>query len=160
MKKLFLYMTILIVVFIVAFALSEDFFDNHTKNNTKLTATEMIDNRLETATEDVQSIEVTTEKDMTYNDKTIQDATEELSEEAIDTLNSGEMSQDKSNYIVTIKNGYIIVYQNSVENIYEYTGIDAETIKITDEDMYNKLKESVIFDTREELFSFLESIAG
>lgn len=153
MKKLFLYITIFALVFVIAFSISENFFDEHTKNNTKLTVTEMKDNRLETVSEESVIIDITTTEDIPEYD--VSDVGE-----TVDTINPSGNVANKSNYIVTIKNGYIIVYQNSVENIYEYTGIDAEMIKITDEEMYNRLKESVIFNTREELFSFLESIAG
>ncbi len=139
MKKLFLYITLLTLVFIIAFSISEYFFYNHTKNNTKLTATEDVD-----ATEQEETIEL---PDVA------------MTEEIIDTINSYK-GQETTNYIVTIKNGYIIVYENTVENIYEYTGIDAETIRVTDEVLYEQLMESLVFYTREELFDFLESIAG
>lgn len=139
MKKLFLYITLLTLVFIIAFSISEYFFYNHTKNNTKLTATEDVD-----ATEQEETTEL---PDVA------------MTEEIIDTINSYK-GQETTNYIVTIKNGYIIVYENTVENIYEYTGIDAETIRVTDEVLYEQLMESLVFYTREELFDFLESIAG
>jgi len=160
MKKLFLYITLLALVFIIAYSIAEDYFYNDTKNN-KLTATELIDNN-----EEDNKNEVVDDKTQPLQSEISGNSYEEgaalnaiTTEETVDAINSSVIN-NTTNYIVTIKNGYIIVYENTVENIFEYTGIDAETIRVTDEEMYNKLNESLIFNTEEELFDFLQSIAG
>ena len=160
MKKLFLYITLLALVFIIAYSIAEDYFYNDTKNN-KLTATELIDNN-----EEDNKNEVVDDKTQPLQSEISGNSYEEgaalnaiTTEETVDAINSSVIN-NTTNYIVTIKNGYIIVYENTVENIFEYTGIDAETIRLTDEEMYNKLNESLIFNTEEELFDFLQSIAG
>lgn len=160
MKKLFLYITLLALVFIIAYSIAEDYFYNDTKNN-KLTATELIDNN-----EEDNKNEVVDDKTQPLQSEISGNSYEEgaalnaiTTEETVDAINSSVIN-NTTNYIVTIKNGYIVVYENTVENIFEYTGIDAETIRVTDEEMYNKLNESLIFNTEEELFDFLQSIAG
>lgn len=160
MKKLFLYITLLALVFIIAYSIAEDYFYNDTKNN-KITATELIDNN-----EEDNKNEVVDDKTQPLQSEISGNSYEEgaalnkiTTEETVDAINSSVIN-NTTNYIVTIKNGYIIVYENTVENIFEYTGIDAETIRVTDEEMYNKLNESLIFNTEEELFDFLQSIAG
>ncbi len=163
MKKLFLYITLFTVIFIIAFSLSEQYFDDHARNNTKLTATETTGGNLSdsdnTATfvDSTAYIQAGISGYVALADNTSTVTSEE--DIPVDTFTSNNQI-NKTNYIVTIKNGYIIVYENSIENIYEYTGIEAETIRITDVETYNKLNESLIFNTREDLFDFLESIAG
>ena len=67
---------------------------------------------------------------------------------------------ENNRFIVGIKNGYVIVYRNTFEQIYEYTDIDIEKVKVNNIDLYNKLVETIEFDTEDKLFDFLESIAS
>ncbi|MBQ9609981.1 MAG: hypothetical protein IJV15_11145 [Lachnospiraceae bacterium] len=63
-------------------------------------------------------------------------------------------------YIVGIEDGYVIVYLNDKNNVYEYTDIDAAVLKIIDSVQYEKILNNITFDNKEELFDFLESIAS
>ncbi|MBR1815491.1 MAG: hypothetical protein IJ763_02200 [Lachnospiraceae bacterium] len=66
----------------------------------------------------------------------------------------------KDIYIVGIEDGYVIVYLNDKNNVYEYTDIDAAVLKIIDSIQYEKILNNITFDNKEELFDFLESIAS
>ena len=68
--------------------------------------------------------------------------------------------KDEENYIVGIKNDYVIVYKNSLDCIFEYTGIDAQVIKCVNPTLYQKIYDHIEFDNKEELFDFLQSLAS
>ncbi len=63
-------------------------------------------------------------------------------------------------YIVGVKNGSVIVYLNNKDNVYDYTGINANTIRVNDEESYRKLLTNVVIYGEEELYSFLEAISN
>lgn len=141
MKKLFLYLGLLLVaiyIFLTFFFIFRDTFKEKSK-------------------------------DIVAN--TIEELSTEDTVDAIDYINNNEKntSEDtdlKTNvnviecYKVGIKNGFVIVYDGSSDSVYEYTGIDANIIKATDEDLYREIVNEIEFDTKEDMFDFLESIAS
>ena len=65
-----------------------------------------------------------------------------------------------NSYIVGIEDGYVIVYLNDKYNVYEFTDIDAAVLKIIDKELYDRISDNIVFDNEEELFDFLESISS
>lgn len=120
MKKLFLYIVILIIIFAGTFAVARHYFNE----------------RMQEA----------------KTDKADYVADEEPSKETIVAA--------RNKYIVGIKDGYVIVYLNDKDNVYEYTDIDASTLNITTPELYKHIKNTIEFEDKKDLFNFLENIAS
>lgn len=73
-------------------------------------------------------------------------------------INNNINEEDK--YIVTTLNDKIVVYKNSLYNLYENTEIDIEILKLTNNDIYQKLKNTIIFNDEEEMYRFLEGLSS
>ncbi len=139
MKKLFLYGSLFLTVFAITFYISSKIFSESTKKyNQEISEAQKILNE-----EYDINTEITTEE----KKEQIQVAS------AMDAI-------ENNRFIVGIKNGYVIVYRDTFEQIYEYTDICAEKVKINNIDLYNKLEKTIEFDTEDKLFDFLESIAS
>lgn len=152
MKKLFLYITLLLLLFISTFYISRTIFDNKMKNKQQ------------------KENELTVKQNKPEEDF---DVTNLESKSAIFLEESGENNPIEDNitiqepehteadlYIVGIKNDYVIVYKNSLDCIFEYTGIDAKVIKCVNPKLYLKINDHIVFDSKEDLFDFLESLAS
>ncbi len=138
MKKLFLYLSILYVavfIFFVAYIVSRQKFSESSK-------------------------------DIVAN--TVQATTEEATLDVIDyypqveeaSINEPGNVEYTDIFRVGIRNGYVVVFTGQSDTIYEYTDINANLLMNTDVKTYNKLLDELEFDTREEMFDFLESIAS
>lgn len=68
--------------------------------------------------------------------------------------------KQKSTYQITIKNSYIIVYNQATEEIFEYTDIRSDIIRKTQPDIYMKLQNGIIFDSKDKVYTFLEGLAS
>lgn len=137
MKKLFLYLSILyaaIFVFFVAFLVFRNYFSESSKDIV------------------ANTVEITTEETIDVIDYYSQPEYMEYSN--IPSSDSGVA------YRVGIKNGYVVVFTGKTDTVYEYTDISAEVLKYTDINMYNKIIDELEFNTQEEMFDFLESIAS
>lgn len=135
MKKLFLYLSIIIVgivIFFTAFYISKQFFQ---KNSYKMIVEE---------TEEEQEYVYVPE------DIFIESVVHNAEQKA-------HMYENNYKYNLRIVNGYIVVYDCLSNQVFEYTDIDADIIKKLDLKLYNDL-ENKKFTTKEELFDFLESI--
>ena len=75
-------------------------------------------------------------------------------------IDNTDMKTSKDKYILGILDGYVIVYLNDLDTIYEFTDIDAGVLKILDKEQYEKIKNNISFDSLEELFDFLESVSS
>lgn len=149
MKKLFLYIILLSFLFISTFYISKDIFDNEMKAKQ-------------------QTTEQLTEQQSSTEDKI--NVTNSMSNSAIFLEENNSLKKnitmtetdekDEDNYIVGIKNDYVIVYKNSLDCIFEYTGIDAQVIKCVNPTLYQKIYDHIEFDNKEELFDFLQSLAS
>lgn len=62
-------------------------------------------------------------------------------------------------YVAAIQDGRVIVYAADTEQVYEYTDIDAEILKQLHPDIYEDLEENVVFQSRQELYRYLESLS-
>ena len=139
MKKLFLYGSLFLAVFIITFYISSKIFSESTKKYNQETS---------------EAQKVINEE---FNINT--SITTEAKKEEIQIASAMDAIEN-NRFIVGIKNGYVIVYRNTFEQIYEYTDIDIEKVKVNNIDLYNKLVETIEFDTEDKLFDFLESIAS
>ncbi len=143
MKKLFLYLSIVLVaigIFVVAFVLTRDYFRD---NSLKVVADEPIE-----LTEN-ESIDV-----MEYGfNQGKENAGEFISHSVVDI----SIPRNYLKYSLRITNGYLVVYHNLSNKVYEYTDIDVDIIRELDYELYKQL-ENLEFSTKEELFLFLESI--
>lgn len=135
MKKLFLYLVVFGYVFWSGYIISKDIFKNYEPSFSTTQAD--TDTEITTeVTEDTRSIaEVVMGEQMSAQAQTTQ-------------------------YIVGISNGYVTVYKDSLENVYEYTGINAVNVQMNDEETYNKLMTKIYFENIDELYAFLQSIAN
>lgn len=141
MKKLFLYMIILLIIFLAAFYITRNIYSEKEPilMSTEADVSEVID------------IPDTAE---------LQDITWVAGITAEAGFTKPPVSESSDKYIVGIKNGHVIVYKNNLENIYEYTGVDAGIIKESNNELYERLNNTIHFDDLEDLFKFLESIAS
>lgn len=154
MKKLFLYLAILVIIFFTAFYITRNIYSEKgaIQNSTESDASDSSD------ITDVSGLQYIRDKlDSTTSTESTDDSKDSLAAEA-GILNETSSSDDK--YIVGIKNGHVIVYKNDLDNIYEYTGVDADIIKAYNQELYETLTNTINFNTLEELFNFLESIAS
>ncbi len=138
MKKLFLYLSILyaaIFVFFVAYIVSRQKFSESSKD--------IVANTVQATTEEVTL-----------------DVIDYYSQVEEENLNEVSNVQHTDTFRVGIRNGYVVVFTGQSDTIYEYTDINANLLMNTDIKTYNKLLEELEFDTREEMFDFLESIAS
>lgn len=138
MKKLFLYLSILyaaVFVFFVAYIVSRQKFSESSKD--------IVANTVQATTEEV-TLDVI-------------DYYSQVEEENLDEVSN---VQHTDTFRVGIRNGYVVVFTGQSDTIYEYTDINANLLMNTDIKTYNKLLEELEFDTREEMFDFLESIAS
>lgn len=62
-------------------------------------------------------------------------------------------------FTVGIKNGCVIVYEADTEQVYEYTEIDAALLRELHPELYRDLQGNVHFDSRKELYRYLESLS-
>ncbi|MBQ8413176.1 MAG: hypothetical protein IJX12_06185 [Lachnospiraceae bacterium] len=135
MKKLFLYLFILIavaVIFVLGFVISRDYFRENSYK-VVIETTEELTTRATVEVIDYLGVE------------TLPDEMEEYNTDFI-TYRLGEL------------NGYLVVYRGKDDVVYEYTDIQVDLLKKLDYDVYMKVQNNVEFDTKEELFIFLESI--
>ena len=143
MKKLFLYLSVILIfvaVFFIAYFVSKSYFQD---NSYKVV--------IET-TEELTAREAVDAMDYVYNqgDYIIDNMVSYASMMVV-------APEDIMKYNLKIVNGYIVVYNNLSNQVYEYTDIDADIIKELDYELYQKIEE-MEFNTKEELFVFLESI--
>lgn len=138
MKKLFLYLSILyaaVFVFFVAYIVSRQKFSESSKD--------IVANTVQATTEEATL-----------------DVIDYYSQVEEENLNEVSNVQHTVTFRVGIRNGYVVVFNGQSDTIYEYTDINANLLMNTDIKTYNKLLEELEFDTREEMFDFLESIAS
>lgn len=85
---------------------------------------------------------------------------EEQGEKVIlsDSLAIDIPSQEK--YYVGIRNNHVVVYEADDEHLYEYTGIDASLIKELSPEIYDDLSHYIEFDSKYEMYRYLESLAS
>lgn len=143
MKKLFLYLSVILIfaaVFFIAYFVSKSYFQD---NSYKVV--------IET-TEELTTREAVDAMDYVYNqgDYIIDNMVSYASMMVV-------APEDIMKYNLKIVNGYIVVYNNLSNQVYEYTDIDADIVKELDYELYQKIEE-MEFNTKEELFVFLESI--
>lgn len=147
MKKLFLYISLLISLFVLAYFVALTLY-RHIKHKP---AEEVLltDNVIE---------------DYAYGDEFLfpyehyDNNNAESVNSYIDNNSDNHRTSDK--YILGIKDGYVIVYFNDMDTVYEFTDIDAGVLKILDKEQYEKIENNITFDSLEDLFDFLESLAS
>lgn len=146
MKKLFLYISLLITIFVVSYYIAFAIY-NHSRKNPKedIVLTENVIDDYDIEDEDMLSYDYNDEYSESFN-SFINNKTDNFS------------SNDK--YILGIKDGYVIVYFNDLDTIYEFTDIDAGVLSLLDKEQYEKIKDNISFDSIEDLFDFLESISS
>lgn len=140
MKKLFLYISLLLSTFAITYFVTSSLYGHMKKKS----------NDDVILTDSLSDDYLPSENDSFY------DYPAENVNSYID--NNNNITKDK--YILGIKDGYVVVYFNDNDTVYEYTDIDAGILKLLDEEQYNKIKEHLTFDSIEELFDFLESLAS
>ncbi len=63
-------------------------------------------------------------------------------------------------YLVGIRNDHVVVFEADSDHLYEYTGIDAEILKEIHPDIYEELQKMVEFNSKYEMYRYLESLAS
>ncbi|MCM1272111.1 MAG: hypothetical protein NC225_05135 [Clostridium sp.] len=126
MKKLFLYIVIVTVIFFCTFYYARTFYREKMQAKARYT----------------QEAEATSEEP---NEETI-------------VLPQPEETEEK--YIAGIKNGYVIVYMDDEDTVFEYTDISVDAIRATLPEMYKKLQRKIEFEDKKEVFEFLEDLAS
>lgn len=124
MKKLFLYMRYVIVMFAISYFGSYVISVNTLGKDTMKNESEDIDNN-------------TTEEVIAVN-----------------------QPQKNDKYIIVERNGNVVVYYNDYENVYEYTGISINSVKINDKAAYEKIKNNYVLYDEKEVYAFLQSISN
>lgn len=93
-----------------------------------------------------------------FNQKMMEKQGQEL-EIAKDSI-SIDTGNDASGYYVGIQNGKVIVYEADTNHVYEYTEIDADVIEHLHPAMYRQLLDTVPFDSKKEMYRYLESLSS
>lgn len=146
MKKLFLYTAVLIFLFWSGFLITRELYRNK-------------EYRYEI---------VTTEHDKEYSKtafpvhSVISSDTRLIIKSMVGLLSVLDLSgkgEDTQEYMVGIKDGYVIVFDGS-EEVFEYTGIEAELIQTLNHNLYERLKSGMHFESIEDIYLFLESISS
>ncbi|MBQ9277309.1 MAG: hypothetical protein IJ224_01610 [Lachnospiraceae bacterium] len=145
MKKLFLYISLLITIFIVSYYIAFAIY-NHSK---KKPLEEIV------LTENVTDDYINEEDMLSFNNY-------EDNFESVNSFinNNTDSYSSKDKYILGIKDGYVIVYFNDLDTIYEFTDIDVGVLSLLDKEQYEKIKNNISFDSLEDLFDFLESVSS
>lgn len=71
-----------------------------------------------------------------------------------------ETEASSGKYVAAIREGRVIVYDADTEQVYEYTDIDAEILKQLHPEIYEDLQENVVFQSKQELYRYLESLSS
>lgn len=140
MKKLFLYITIVIsglILFFGCYYFSRKYFR---ENSYKVIIKE--------------NSMITTGHDIIKND--VNNNENELKEQTISIGISNNRAVAVKKYTLGIVDGYVVVYFGDNDEIYEYTDISQEKLEIVNYDV-DSLRD-MEFDDRGDVFRFLESI--
>ena len=62
-------------------------------------------------------------------------------------------------FLVGIQSGRVIVYEADTQQVYEYTDIDAAVLQKLHPSVYHDLLKNVHFDSKKELYRYLESLS-
>ena len=62
-------------------------------------------------------------------------------------------------FLVGIQSGRVIVYEADTQQVYEYTDIDAAVLQKLHPSVYQDLLKNVHFDSKKELYRYLESLS-
>ncbi len=140
MKKLFLYIIIIISVLAIFFSgyfLSKNYFR---KNCYRVEVKEdfVLTTREYNREPDEYNVNFSSEREALFTGKN----------------NTGDETEK---YTLGFAQGFVVVYSGNSAEVYEYTDISQDRLKILYFDIYESL-EDMEFDTREEVFKFLESI--
>lgn len=84
----------------------------------------------------------------------------EITESSESAVSVSNQEQKANKYIITIINDKVVVYKDSLNNLYEETDIDAEILKLTNNEIYKQLKNTVILNDEKQMYKFLESISS
>lgn len=147
MKKLFLYISLLISIFTVSYFIASMLYrHSKSKPDREIILTENIieDN-------DIEENSMLSDFDDNYS---VQSANSYIDN------NKQDYYKTKDKYILGIRDGYVIVYFNDLDTVYEFTDIDAGVLELLDKEQYEKIKDNISFNSLEELFDFLESLAS
>ncbi len=144
MKKLFLYFSLLITIFIVSYYIANALY-NHSKKK---------------PVEDIILTENIIEDDNLNEEDMLSDESDKKESESVSSFINNKKYSSKDRYILGIKDGYVIVYYNDLDTVYEFTDIDAGVLSLLDKEQFEKIKNNISFETLEELFDFLESISS
>lgn len=144
MKKLFLYIAFFGFIFWACFIITRDIFQHKEYAHSYITE-EKIEEGLQAVGNGDQNGPLSHVVGATAR---FSDASEQLLEEEL-----GE-------YVVTINNDYIVVYEKNGQSVFEYTEIDAGLIKALNYDLYERLLEGIHFNTSEDIYKFLETISS
>lgn len=93
-----------------------------------------------------------------FNQKMMEEQGQKL-EIAKDSI-SIDTGNDVSGYYVGIQNGKVIVYEMDTNHVYEYTEIDANMIEQLHPTMYRELLKTVPFESKKEMYRYLESLSS
>ena len=63
-------------------------------------------------------------------------------------------------YLVGIRNEHVVVFEADSDHLYEYTGIDEQILKQVHPDIYDELCQMVEFNSKYEMYRYLESLAS
>ena len=71
-----------------------------------------------------------------------------------------EANDEQTEYYVGIRNGRVVVYESDTDQVYEYTEIDADLIERLHPALYQDLLKTVPFDSKKEMYRYLESLSS
>ena len=145
MKKLFLYISLLISIFILAYFIALTLY-RHSKHSPSADVL-LTDSVIE---------------DYAYGDEFLFPDENYFNAESVNSYidNKSDNHNTDDKYILGIRDGYVIVFFNDLDTVYEFTDIDADVLKVLDKEQYDKIEKNITFDSLEELFDFLESLAS
>lgn len=131
MKKLFLYMTYFLAVFLISFAIAFGIYKDYTPNYKGYVPSDY----------SVISVDL-------YN--------------KINKYYASVKTDVPTNhrYILNVIGDSIVVCIDSIDEIYEYTGININKVKREDNETYQKIMEHIEFESKDKLMDFLESISS
>ncbi|MBQ7708186.1 MAG: hypothetical protein IJT72_10470 [Lachnospiraceae bacterium] len=147
MKKLFLYIGLLVSVFCISYFIASALYRHSRKQrniNEEVILTDETQEDYEVADSEIFSYGYNTKEAQSVNS----------------FINKTDNDNSNDKYILGILDGYVIVYLNDMDTIYEFTDIDAGVLKILDKEQYEKIKNNITFNSLEELFDFLESVSS
>lgn len=92
---------------------------------------------------------------ISYNHALEEQEKEQLAKEKV--LQTEGIAFKENGYVITMEDGYVIVYYSDMETVYEYTSIETEYLP---DDILKKLADGIYVENIQDIYGFLENYSS